>query len=85
MSLMTLRSQEMKEQNMRNRNSQKNKKVFNFLPTDEKLLKTKTPIDYSDFNKFIGRIKDTKTKKSKLDLMLEFIKQEAEEINETIK
>tara|TARA_R110000772_G_scaffold212936_1_gene323505 strand:- start:1195 stop:1443 length:249 start_codon:yes stop_codon:yes gene_type:complete len=82
---MLARQEEMKQRNLQNR--LKHKKSLNFANSEKPKQSnaTKPKQDYEDFNKFIAIIKDTKTKKNKIDLMLEFIKQEAEEINETIK
>ena len=82
---MRARQEEMKQRNLQNR--LKNKKSLNFAiaTTDKNIKRPKPKQDYEDFNKFISIIKDTKTKKNKIDLMLEFINQEALEINETIK
>ena len=82
---MTGRQQELDEMNAKNRSRQNNRKVYGFSNKKEEQKKQeKTPIDYSDFPKFIEHIKNTKTKKNKMDLMLEFINQEAKDINETI-
>ena len=84
---MLARQEEMKQRNLQNR--LKNKKSLNYVISNKSELRNSNTVkpkrDYEDFNKFISIIKDTKTKKNKIDLMLEFINQEALEINETIK
>ena len=81
---MTGRQQELDEMNAKNRSRQNNRKVYGFSKKEAQKKPEKTPIDYSDFSKFIEDIRNAKTKKNKMDLMLNFINQEAKEINETI-
>ena len=90
MNIMTIRRAEMDERNLKNRKNNSNitgcfeKKKAVKSQWGELLNQEKPTIDYSDFNKFIEHIKNTKTKKNKMDLMLEFINQQATEINKTI-
>ena len=88
MNVMTLRKQELDERNLKNKNRQ-NKSLNHIIANNNKkskdINKPINKVDYSDFNKFIELIKNNKTKKNKMDLMLRFINQEALEINESIK
>jgi hypothetical protein len=91
MNIMTIRRKEMNERNLENMDKNINISACfeKRKPTKrgtgfDKIQAEKPLIDYSDFNGFIDRIKNEKTKKNKLNLMLEFINQEAKEINKTI-